>query len=201
MRIPASAGVRRYVALLRGINVGGKNVIRMTDLKVCVEKLPARDVATFIQSGNVIFSCEEADAAKLTDRIERMLSLRFGYNSRIVLLSEDQLKSAVAAAPEGFGSEPRKYRYDVIFLKPPLAAADAMRQVSLKPGVDRAHAGDGVLYFSRLIAKSAQSHLSRIVQKPVYASMTIRNWNTTTKLAERMKGYALAEFRPTECAK
>jgi uncharacterized protein (DUF1697 family) len=97
------------------------------------------------------------------------------------------MKAIVDQAPEGFGAEPATYRYDVIFLKDPLTAAEAIRNVSTKPGVDRAYAGKGVLYFSRLIAGAAQSHLSRIVSLPLYHSMTIRNWNTTTNLRKLME--------------
>ena len=90
-------------------------------------------------------------------------------------------------APPGFGSEPDTYRYDVIFLKEPLTSAEAMQSVSTKDGVDQAFAGNGVLYFSRLISKATQSHLPRIIGLPVYQNMTIRNWNTTTKLLVLME--------------
>ena len=176
----------QYVALLRGINVGGNNVIRMTELKNCFEKLGFDDVATYIQSGNVLFKASETNLARLTGRIESDLAKQFNYPSRVVVASHDELKQAVEHAPKGFGSQPAKYRYDVIFLRAPMTAADAFKSITTKAGVDEAWAGEGVLYFSRLIAKAAQSRLSRIVQLPVYQSMTIRNWNTTTKLRALM---------------
>jgi uncharacterized protein (DUF1697 family) len=70
----------------------------------------------------------------------------------------------------------------VIFLKEPLDAKTAMDVVVTRPGVDEALPGPGVLYFSRLVSKAAQSRLSRIVSSPIYPSITIRNWNTTTAL-------------------
>jgi uncharacterized protein (DUF1697 family) len=63
-----------------------------------------------------------------------------------------------------------------------------MRSVLTKDGVDRAHEGSGVLYFSRLTSRAAQSRLSRIVSTPAYRNMTIRNWNTTTKLMRMLDG-------------
>jgi uncharacterized protein (DUF1697 family) len=63
-----------------------------------------------------------------------------------------------------------------------------MKDVSTKAGVDTAHAGKQALYFSRLIAKASQSHLTKIIGLPVYQNMTIRNWNTTTKLLALMEG-------------
>ena len=176
----------RHVALLRGINVGGKNVIRMTDLKDCFEGMGFADVATYIQSGNVLFAAPSDDAARLAASIEGALSKAFGYESRVVVAPHERLRAAVERAPRGFGAEPAKYRYDVIFLRPPLAPEEAMGSVSTRDGVDRAWAGEGVLYFSRLIERAAQSHLSRLVSMPVYREMTIRNWNTTTKLLALM---------------
>jgi len=117
----------RYVALLRGINVGGKNLIKMPALKAAFETDGFRDVRTYIQSGNVIF------------------------------------------------------------LKEPLTAGAAMAHVPTHPAVDAAHAGIGVLYFSRLEARATQSRLSKIVSSPIYPNVTIRNWNTTTKLLSMME--------------
>jgi uncharacterized protein (DUF1697 family) len=179
--------MKRYVALLRGINVGGKNLIKMTDLKACFEALGLRDVSTYIQSGNVLFGSDESDILKLTRQIETVLSKTFNYKSRLVLRSQKQMKAIVAGAPKGFGTDPSTYRYDVIFLKEPLTAAKAMESVTTKPGVDQAFAGRDVLYFSRLISKASQSYLTRIISLPVYQNMTIRNWNTTTKLLVLME--------------
>ena len=179
--------MNQYVALLRGINVGGKNLIKMTDLKACFEALGFKDVRTYIQSGNVLFSAAGSDQARLTRRLEETLSKTFSYQSRLVVRSLKQMKDIVTHAPNGFGSNPATYRYDVIFLKEPLTAAKAMESVTTKAGVDQAFAGKGVLYFSRLISRATQSHLTRIITMPVYQSMTIRNWNTTTKLLNMME--------------
>jgi uncharacterized protein (DUF1697 family) len=178
--------MNQYVALLRGINVGGKNLIKMPDLKACFELQGFDNVITYIQSGNVLFGSVEADQTRLASKVEQVLSRTFNYQSRVVVRSCKQMRAIVEKAPKGFGSDPVSYRYDVIFLKDPLTARDAIKSVTTKPGVDEAFAGQGVLYFSRLITKAAQSHLSRIVTLPVYQSMTIRNWNTTKKLQELM---------------
>jgi uncharacterized protein (DUF1697 family) len=177
----------RYVALLRGINVGGRNLIKMSALKACFEKHGYEDVVTYIQSGNVLFSSSESAGAKLTRRIEKLLATTFTYQASVVLRSRKQMQNIVEGAPAGFGTQPAKYRYDVIFLKEPLLASTAVKNVPLKPGVDQAHAGKGVLYFSRLVSKASQSRLSKIVSLPIYQNMTIRNWNTTTKLLQMMQ--------------
>jgi uncharacterized protein (DUF1697 family) len=180
-----------YVALLRGINVGGKNLIGMPALKACFEAQGLRDVATYIQSGNVLFTTDLSDRRRLTRRIEEALSKTFRCRSRVVVRSLGEMKAIVGGAPKGFGSRPAAYRYDVVFLKAPLTAEEAMKGVTAKPGVDRVFAGDGVLYFSRLTSKASQSHLSRIIGTPAYQNMTIRNWNTTSRLFELMAGMPL----------
>ena len=177
--------MNQYVALLRGINVGGKNLIKMAELKLCFEAQGLENVVTYIQSGNVLFRADKT-AAVLTPLIEKTLSETFGYQASVVLRSSKQMRSIVERAPAGFGDEPDEYRYDVIFLKEPLTAAAAIQSVPTREGVDEAHAGTGVLYFSRLISKAAQSQMNRIISLPIYKSMTIRNWNTTTRLLGMM---------------
>jgi uncharacterized protein (DUF1697 family) len=175
----------RYVALLRGINVGGKNLIPMPVLKTCFEDNRFDDVRTYIQSGNVVFSSPSTNLAELTVQIERMLGTTFAhYDASVVIRSRTQMRAIVDRAPKGFGTQPDQYRYDVIFLKPPLTAKTALKSLSMKEGVDRGWAANGVLYFSRLTSRATSSRLNRVVGLPIYQQMTIRNWNTTTKLRE-----------------
>lgn len=180
----------QYVALLRGINVGGKNIIKMTDLTACFQELGFEQVRTYIQSGNVIFHANEPDRAQLSRRIEAALSQTFDYDATVVLRSQDELRRIVSRAPEGFGSEPDTYRYNVLFLKEPLTASEAIKDIQEKEGVDRAFAGQGVLYFENLISRASSSRLSRITALPLYPFITIRNWNTTTKLLQMMEAAA-----------
>jgi uncharacterized protein (DUF1697 family) len=178
-----------YLALLRGINVGGNNIIKMIDLKSCFEKMGLDKVKTYIQSGNVIFQSSEKNSEKLTAQIEKVLSKQFNYHGRAVLISQQQLKNILTQAPAKFGQQPTKYRYDVLFLKPPLTTAEAFPQLTTKPGIDQANfaSSEPALYFQRLIAKATSSHLSKIIKLPIYQNLTIRNWNTTTKLAKLME--------------
>ena len=183
-RLPAAdaCSCARFVALLRAINVGGRNIIAMTALRDCMTDLGAKDVATHIQSGNVLFDGAGRSAAAWTTRIEVGLSERFGYGATVLLRSHAQLRAVVQGAPPGFGDELDRYRDDVLFLKEPLTATEAIVQVQAREGVDVAVAGPGVLYFSRLSALAAQSHLTRLVGMPIYKRMTIRNWRTTSTL-------------------
>lgn len=172
----------RYIALLRGINVGGNNIIKMVDLKKSFEEMGFEDVKTYIQSGNVLFDMAEIDSIKLEEKIEKALSEKFNYSSKIVIVSETELKQIVENAPKDFGVFAQDYRYDVLFLKSPLTSEMALESITAREGVDTVNAGNGVLYFSRLISKSGQSYLDKLVGTALYKQMTIRNWNTTSKL-------------------
>ena len=172
----------RYVALLRGINVGGRNRIPMAALKACFEGLGLRGVATYIQSGNVLFEAARGRPALLARRIEDALLATFGHRPDVHLRTLDEMRAIVRGAPRGFGTKPAVYRYDVIYLKASLPPETALAAVPVREGVDAAHAGPGVLYYSRLVRRAAESRLPRLVSMPIYKDMTIRNWNTTTTL-------------------
>mgnify|MGYP001548231431 FL=1 len=174
-----------WLALLRGINVGGRNRIRMSDLAACFEEAGYTDVRTYIQSGNVIFRAR-GERPALTVTIERMLADAFDYDATVELRDLAAMRSVVEQAPPGFGSEPDVYRYDVLFLLPPLAADEVLEALTPKAGVDIAWPGPGVVYHSRLIARASQSGLTRIVAHPFYRRMTVRNWNTTSRLLALM---------------
>lgn len=174
-----------YLALLRGINVGGKNVMRMADLRAAFEQLGYLDVTTYIQSGNVLFGAPGTQPARLASRLERRLRERFGVELRVVLRTAAQLEAVIAGAPSDFGAE--AYRCDVLFLREPLGPAEAIRAVETREGIDRVWPGDGVLYFSRLAAQASRSRLSKLATKPEYQMITIRNWNTTRRLAAMLR--------------
>ena len=182
-----------YLALLRGINVGGNHLIRMPDLKACFEELGFSDVVTYIQSGNVVFTAARETSEGLALKIEKALERRYGHPVPTAVLTHAELRETVEKAPKGFGTAPDAFRYDVIFLKRPYTAKEAMRSVSLREGVDVAVPGKRALYFSRLIARLSQSRLMKIVGTPAYRRMTIRNWNTAGKLLVLMDGLKKAK--------
>jgi uncharacterized protein (DUF1697 family) len=172
----------RYVALLRGINVGGNNKVPMADLRAVVEELGATGVTTYIQSGNVLFDGGRTGPAAWTERLEAALAARFAYRARVTLRSHEQLRAIVDGAPDGFGQDPERFRSDVIFLLGPTTAREVVAGMQAREGVDTMTAGDGVVYVERLVARLTQSRFARVVGTPVYQEMTIRNWRTTTTL-------------------
>jgi len=182
-----NAGVQ-YLGLLRGINVGGKNLVKMSELREALEELGYTDVATYIASGNFVFRAPRQKRAELAEHLEARLSKRFGLELRLVLLTHVQLKRVVDQAPRGFGA--KTDRCDVIFLFAPLTAKGAIAVIEMKEGVDRGWAGPGVVYFSRLTERATSSRLGRVIAKPEYQNMTIRSWGTTTKLLALMDSRA-----------
>lgn len=182
----ATPTATRHVALIRGINVGGRNSVPMADLRAVFDGCGFAEVSTYIQSGNVLFDAS-GPVRDLERRIEAALEARFGVELVVVVRTARQLANLVARAPEGFGTRPDTFHSDVVFLKAPLTASRAMTVVDEREGVDRAWSGTGVVYFQRLSARRAQSRMSRIASTPEYQQMTIRSWSTTTKLLDLIR--------------
>ncbi len=179
-----------YVALLRGINVGGNNLIKMTDLRASFGEIGFTRVETYIQSGNVVFCAKQMKKPKLTEMIEQALSEAYGYQSRVVIVSASELQRVVAQAPKGFGKDTDLYHYDVLFVREPFKTSEAIEHVPRNPEVDTVHAGDHALYFRRLASAAAQSLLHKSIQRPVFKHITVRNWRTTMKLLEMVTSLA-----------
>ena len=175
------------VALLRGINVGGRNLIRMPELQSAFRDAGYADVRTYIQSGNVLFTTDAVAGPALEADVERVLEERFGTAIMTVVRSRDDLAAVIDAAPPGHGDP--DLRSDVLFLKEPTAAPDLLAALpDLDPDIDRVASGPGVLYFSRVAARAGSSRLTRIIAMPLYKRLTIRNWNTTTRLLALLDG-------------
>lgn len=180
--------IKTYVVLLRGINVGGKNIVPMARLKSCLQDLGFANVSTYIASGNVILDSDWA-ATEVRTRTEAALIKSFKLDSQLIkvlVLGRRQLQAVIEKKPKGFGEEPQKYHSDAIFLMD-VDTAQAMRAFDPREGVDRVWPGPGVIYSQRLSAQRTRSRLSKIVASPFYKSMTIRNWSTTIKLWELLK--------------
>ena len=177
--------MKNYVVLLRGINVGGKNKVSMPELRRCLEELGCMDVITYINSGNVLLK-SDVDAVALGLQIERMLSQSFKLDSsliKVLVLTHAEIEAVISGKPKGFGEQPDKYHSDVIFLMG-IAVDEAMKVFKPREGVDTIWPGTGVIYSQRLSELRTKSRLNYIVGTSAYKSMTIRNWNTTTKLLE-----------------
>jgi uncharacterized protein (DUF1697 family) len=177
--------VTSYVALLRGINVGGKNPVRMPDVVACFTDAGYENVRTHGQSGNVLFTTDRAGGPRLEKAIEGMLEKRFGIPILVVLRSRDELADTIAEAPADHGSA--SLRSEVIFLKHPLTAEKAMAEVpELREGVDAIAPGPRALYFSRVAARATKTRIQQFMAKPIFQQMTMRTWSSVYKLLEQL---------------
>lgn len=175
-----------HVALLRGLNVGGKNAVAMGELAAAFTDAGYGDVRTHQQSGNVLFTAS-GDARTIEADAERMLEARFGIPILAIVLTRAQLAAVVAGAPPTHGSADE--RSEVIFLKHPLTAKTALAEVPpLRDGVDTISAGKGVLYFSRVKARATKTRIQTLMALPVFQQMTMRTWATVQRLAKLLDG-------------
>jgi uncharacterized protein (DUF1697 family) len=132
-----------YLALLRGINVGGKNKVPMAELRARFEELGCENVRTYIASGNVMFESNKS-SAELTEEIQEALPKKFRLDSELIdtlVLSRDQLQKVIDQAPTGFGTEPGKYHSDAIFLIG-IPSDEAIKIFNPREGVDKVWRGD-----------------------------------------------------------
>lgn len=157
----------------------------MASLRECLEELGFTGVLTYIASGNVILRSDKP-AKEIKNLIEEFLPKKFKLDSeliKVLVLSRKQLQAVIDNKPKGFGEQPDTYHSDAVFLMD-INAIEAMAVFAPREGVDKVWPGDGVIYSQRLSAQRTKSRLSKIVGTPAYKSMTIRSWNTTTKLLE-----------------
>ncbi|MEO8469497.1 MAG: DUF1697 domain-containing protein [Chloroflexota bacterium] len=178
----------RYLVLLRGINVGGRNNVPMATLRELLESHGHTRVSTYIASGNVILSSDKT-AATIKRELEEALPGTFKLDSDLITVlvqTRAQLRAIVRDRPKGFGDHPDTYHSDLVFLMG-IDASTAMKVFDPRPGVDEVSPGEAVIYSQRLSAQRTKSRLGKIVGTPAYKSMTVRNWATTTALLERME--------------
>lgn len=175
-----------YVALLRGINVGGNNIIKMADLKACFEKAGFQNVSTYIQSGNVLFASREKKVDTIERKIESVLSKTFTYKAKVIVKSQNEIQMILKEVPREWKTK-KDLRCYIAFLKQPLTSQQAVGEVPVKEGIDSVDPGPGVLYMSTLLSGLTKSRINKVIQKKIYQEMTIRNYNTTKKIAERIE--------------
>lgn len=173
----------KYVALLRGINVGGR-IIKMADLRVCFEKMGLTNVSTVLQSGNVLFESDQP-LAKLKPLLEAGLSKTFDYPAKVQVYSLEQLAKIVAAYP--FAAANTDQHDYVIFLENGLARELAAEAADLDGSVERMQAADAVVYWQVEKGRTLKSRFATKYQaKAKYRPFsTTRNIRTLAKLLDQ----------------
>lgn len=176
--------MKKYIALLRGINVGGINKVPMPELKVLFEQNGFFNVATYINSGNAIFSSGLIDTDKLKSKCECSLREKYPFDIPVAIIAAKDLSEALNNAPSWWNTE-KDSKHNAIFVIPPVTVKEVFEQVGeAKPEYEKVGYYGRVIFWSAPLKTFSRTRWSKVVQSSVYHSVTIRNANTTVNLAQ-----------------
>ncbi len=172
----------KYVALLRGINVGGNNTVEMKKLRAVFEALGFLSVATYINSGNVIFSTSRKDTGNFVAEIETALKRSFGFAVRTIIRDEKNIRSIEKSIPKEWMND-NKQRTEIMFLWDEYAKKSTLKLIPAHPDIDTLlYAGRAVIWHIADRKHYSKSGLRKFIGTDVYKHMTARNVNTVRKL-------------------
>ena len=184
--------MKRYMALLRGINISGKNKVVMAELKKEFESLKFEDVKTYLNSGNVIFSSRE-NIEKITKQIEEMLKKNYDFKIPVFVLEQEKLKDILEHAPIWWGSDDKMIYDNLIFMIPPVTFKEVFEEIGeAKEGLEKIQNYKDVIFWSfnrkdyqktNWWPKTANTNVSK--------KLTIRTANTVRTLRGFLEGYVL----------
>lgn len=180
----------RYVALLRGVNAGGNNRVPRAEFQAVLESLGFYDVIIYINSGNAVFSSDTKPSA---GKVQQALEAHFGFSIPTLLLTGEKVKAIAAAIPSTWTNDPLKpdksgQRSDVIYLFDEINTPDILTMVGYRPGVETMLYVDGAILANVTRANQSRYSLVKVIGKPIYKQMTVRNCTTARKLAELVDG-------------
>ena len=179
--------MERYIALLRGVNVGGKNKISMPMLRAAMEKNGFSNVSTYINSGNIIFSCENGNTAELQEKCRDIILREFGLEIDSAIVSAGELAEAINHAPDWWDRDADS-KHNAIFVIAPSKTSDIIADVGeAKPEYEKVGAYGSVIFWSAPISTFSRTRWSKIASTEAYKRITIRNSNTAKKLQELVK--------------
>jgi uncharacterized protein (DUF1697 family) len=173
----------RYVALLRGINVGGRTLVKMADVKACFERLGFDGVSTYIASGNVLFETDEDHAARLAATIEASMDQQLGLRTKVVVLDRQMYAAIVKAIPKSWIGD-GTMRANVAFVRPGTDAREVVRGLEPDPAIEQITAVDGAILWATRRDSLNRSAIRKLIGGAAYQELTIRSLNTTLKLDE-----------------
>ena len=175
-------GMKRYIALLRGVNVGGKNKISMAELKQGFEALGLTEVRTHLNSGNVVFSGDEGEQVA---RIQAMIRERFGLDVPVLVVARDWLEDVLRDAPDWWGQDEKDIYDNLILVITPATAGDvAERFGEPTEGLERVCVRAGAIFWSFERKSYAKcSWWKKSASPGIGECITIRTANTVKKLA------------------
>lgn len=176
--------MKRYIAFLRGINISGKNKVSMAELKQGFVRLDNTDVKTYLNSGNVIFSSDEADTIKTTSRIEEMIKNQFGLDIPVFVISKEEIEDILYHAPDWWGDENKEIYDNLIFIMSPATFKDVYDEIGEpKEGLDKIEEYKETVFWS-FSRKDYQktNWWSKTASAAIGSKLTIRTANTVRKI-------------------
>jgi uncharacterized protein (DUF1697 family) len=180
-----------FVALLRGVNVGGNNMISMKSLKQSFEKLGFTQVTTYINSGNIVFKTKEADPRTVEQKIEQMLERDYELTSKVVVRSLAEMESVVENLPKNWGAN-KDWRYNVVFLRHTIDSEKILDELEVRKDVEEVFYRPGTLFWSSSMSALKGTEGLKFSSRKMGQEITVRNTNTTRKLCDLMKQAAEA---------
>nr|WP_321357955.1 DUF1697 domain-containing protein [uncultured Draconibacterium sp.] len=179
--------MKTYIAILRGINVSGKNKVKMDALKSSFSRLGFEQVQTYIQSGNVAFRYQETDSANLAERISKQIKDDFGFDVSLLVLSALQLANIIKNNPF-LGDENKDAQFlHVTFLKETPANVNSEKITSYVKAGEEYVISEGVVYLYCPHGYGKTKLNNNFFESQLKVSATTRNWKTTLKLLEMAK--------------
>lgn len=175
-----------YVALLRGINVGGNNKIDMKLLKQTFEQAGMNDVVTYINTGNIIFSYNGQSKPELSSILEAAIHNDFGLQIKVVVLSIDDVRQIINAIPDTWKND-KDMSSDVMFLWDEIDDESVLENLVIKPNIDTVKYVPGAILWSVAKENVIKSGKSKIIGSKIYKQVTVRNVNTARKIFELME--------------
>ncbi len=171
-----------YVGFMRGINVGGKGIVKMSELTSELDTAGFVNTQTYIQSGNVIFDSDAKDTDKLASHIKSIIQQQFNMTTEVVVFSKQDWRDIVRSAPSWWGDD-MTWKHNLLIMTGPHTMSDVMKAIGdLKPDIEIVQPGKGVLYQSMSRALFGRTTTGKLASNPIYKHMTVRNFNTATKI-------------------
>lgn len=172
------------ISMLRAVNVGGHNKIKMEELRALYQSLKFRDPQTYVQSGNVVFATDERDLLVVADRIQKGIERKFGFRPGVILRTAADLRQVIAKNPfaKRRGIEPASLLVSFIAADPGREARELVRKIKCHPEELHITAREIYVYFPNGMARPTLSWPA--VERTLKIPCTGRNWNSVTKLLE-----------------
>lgn len=178
--------MKRYVALLRGINISGKNKISMSELKKCIAELDLAEAATYLNSGNVIFSSAVDDKNILSNKIISMIKDEFALDIPVFIILQEELREILKNAPAWWGDDNKEIYDNLIFLMPPLSYEEFYHVIgSPKEDYEKVYNYNNAIFWSFSRKEYQKTNWWRgTASSKVSDKITIRTANTIRKIID-----------------